>query len=131
MPMTTTMRRLLTSRKGHHAEMVFTYQVKRTRDGRCRGERWPITIQGLKAHWRRCRKKAGVVDYRWHDNRHTFATELLRATGNLKLVQAALHHARIETITKYAHVLGDELRAGMEQADVRRNAMFKPPESMY
>nr|WP_244670305.1 tyrosine-type recombinase/integrase [Rhodoplanes elegans] len=120
MPMTTTMRRMLMSRKDHHAEFVFTYRVKRTRADRCRGERRPITIQGLKAHWRRCRKKAGVADYRWHDNRHTFATSLLRATGNLKLVHNALHHARIETTTKYAHVLDDELRAGMEKADRRR-----------
>ncbi len=125
MPMTTTMRRLLSSRLGHHGAMVFTYRAKRTRDGRCRGERWPITIQGLKAHWRRCRKKAGVADYRWHDNRHSFATGLLRATGNLKLVQNALHHARIETTTKYTHVLDDELRAGMEKADWVRDMKHK------
>jgi hypothetical protein len=62
-----------------------------------------------------------VADYRWHDNRHTFATGLLRATGNLKLVQNALHHARIEPRSNTL-VLDDELRAGMEQADRARES---------
>ena len=52
---------------------------------RVRGERYPITPHGLKTHWRRRRARAGVSGFRWHHNRHDFATELLRATGNLKL----------------------------------------------
>lgn len=59
-----------------------------------------------------------MQDYRWHDNRHTFATVLLRATRNLRLVQKALDHADIETTIKYAHVLDEEIRAGMEAADI-------------
>jgi site-specific recombinase XerD len=125
LPMTTMMRRLLMSRKGHHPEFVFTYQAKRAsaRKGseRSRGKRYPITVSGLKTHWRRRRAEAGVADYRWHDNRHTFATELLRTTGNLKLVQRGLNHSKIETTAKYAHVLDDELRAGMEAADRDRD----------
>jgi site-specific recombinase XerD len=71
-------------------------------------------LQGLKTHWRRRRALAGVKDFRWHDNRHDFGTKLLRATKNLKLVMRGLNHAKITTTVKYAHVLDDELRAGME-----------------
>lgn len=76
----------------------------------------------VKAYWRRCRKKAGVADYRWHDNRHTSRPSCCVRPGTLKLVQNALHHARIETTIKYAHVLDDELRAGMEKADRARES---------
>lgn len=57
--------------------------------------------------------KAGVIDYRFHDNRHTAVTRLLRATGNLRLVQRLLGHSNIETTTKYAHVTDGDLAAGM------------------
>ncbi|MDQ2083675.1 tyrosine-type recombinase/integrase [Xanthobacteraceae bacterium Astr-EGSB] len=132
LPISSEMRDILVSRRGHHPEWVFTYTAKRTRKDapkkpgrgppkRVRGERRPITYQGLKTHWRRRRAAAGVENYRWHDNRHSFATNLLRATGgNFKLVQRALNHARIETTAKYAHVLDDEVRAGLEAASRTR-----------
>lgn len=123
LPMTERMREILESRRGHHAEWVFTYSARRAAKGppnQARGARYPVTLSGLKSQWRRRKARAGIEDFRWHDNRHTFATALLRATGNLKLVQRGLNHARIETTAKYAHVLDDELRAGMEAADGKR-----------
>lgn len=119
-PMTTAMREILIGRKGHHPIFVFTYKAVRTRQNRLRGERYPITRSGLKSHWRRAKARGGIVDYRWHDNRHTFATNLLRTTQNLKLVKMALNHSKLETTDKYAHVLDEELRAGMEAAEQNR-----------
>jgi Phage integrase family len=118
LPITSEMDAILVSRRGHHEVFVFTYVAKAAgkRPGalRERGARYPITVQGLKTHWRRRRALAGVNDFRWHDNRHDFGTKLLRATKNLKLVMRGLNHANITTTVKYAHVLDDELRAGME-----------------
>jgi hypothetical protein len=118
LPITSEMNNILVSRRGHHETFVFTYVAKaagkRAGSLRERGERYPITVHGLKTHWRRRRALAGVKDFRWHDNRHDFGTKLLRATKNLKLVMRGLNHANITTTVKYAHVLDDELRAGME-----------------
>ncbi|HEY9057509.1 MAG TPA: tyrosine-type recombinase/integrase, partial [Aurantimonas sp.] len=50
------------------------------------------------------------------DTRHTAATRLVRASGNLKLAQRMLGHADLATTTKYAHVTQDDLRAAMEAA---------------
>lgn len=50
---------------------------------------------------------------RFHDLRHTFASWLLREERNLKVVQQALGHAKIDTTTRYAHLLGDEVRRGV------------------
>ena len=63
---------------------------------------------------------AGVTDFRFHDFRHTFASALLRQTGNLKLVQKALGHANIKTTTRYAHVLADEVGDAIEAMNQRR-----------
>ncbi len=58
--------------------------------------------------------QADVNNFRFHDFRHTFATELLRETHNIKLVQKALNHADITSTLRYAHVLDEEVAAAIE-----------------
>lgn len=50
-----------------------------------------------------------------HTLRHTFATRLLEATGNIRQVQKALGHADISTTMVYTHVVDEELEAAMKQ----------------
>jgi integrase len=114
-PITPTIREILWPLRGHHPVFVFTYQAERTRDGRVKGDRHPLTYSGLKTAWRRLRKRAGVSDFRFHDFRHDFGTKLLRETGNLKIVQRALNHRDLKTTTKYAHVLDQEVADAMER----------------
>lgn len=122
LPVTAEMREILLSRIDHHSEHVFTYVCTHPRRSPMRipGIRYPITAGGLETHWRRRRKAAGVQDFRWHDNRHTFATQLLRETQNLKLVQRGMNHKNVSTTAKYAHVLDEDLLAGMEAASQKR-----------
>src|SRR4030088_1976071 len=91
-----------------------------------KGKRYPITYSGLKSAWKRLRAVAGVSDFRFHDFRHDFATKLLRETRNLKLVQKALNHADIKTTTKYAHVVDDDLVAGLDAMQKSRRKSRKP-----
>ncbi|MDI6752806.1 MAG: tyrosine-type recombinase/integrase [Thermodesulfobacteriota bacterium] len=49
-----------------------------------------------------------------HTLRHTFATDLLRATKNLRLVQKALGHERIGTTQIYTHIVDEELEDAMK-----------------
>ena len=49
-----------------------------------------------------------------HTFRHTSATRSYRATGNLRIVQANLGHARLETTAIYTHVQDAERRAAAE-----------------
>jgi len=124
-PITSAIRKILWPLRGHHREFVFTYQAQRTRDGRVKGERHPLTYHGVKIAWRRLRKRAGVTGFRFHDFRHDFASKLLRETGNLKLVQRALNHADLKTTSRYAHVLDDEVAAAMERVAESRKKSRK------
>jgi len=114
-PITAAVREILWPLQGHHPEFVFTYVAERTRGGRVKGKRYPLTLSGTKTRWRRQRKAAGVTGFRFHDFRHDFASKLLRDTGNLKLVQRALNHADIKTTVRYAHVLDSEVAAALER----------------
>jgi len=125
-PITSTIRQILWPLRGHHPEYVFTFVATRTHDGRVKGARYPITYNGLKSHWRYLRKRAGLVDFRFHDFRHDFGTKLLRRTRNLKLVQRAMNHAKITTTARYAHVLDDEVADAMERvAESRKKSRTK------
>jgi site-specific recombinase XerC len=136
-PITTEMRRILMAEMANPTDHVFTYVAQRDRRGKNgwkAGDRRPITESGLKTLWRRARyneERALPADLKFHDMRHDFGTKLLRATGNLKLVQKAIGHARIETTTRYAHVLNDEVRQGMETASRRRKESRKKSRSPH
>lgn len=119
-PITSVVKALLEPLIGQHPEYVFTFECKRagrnpkTGEFYCRGQRYPITYSSAKSEWRRLRKRAKVTDFRFHDVRHDVATKLLRTTKNLKLVQRALNHTDMRTTARYAHVMDDEVAAGLE-----------------
>jgi integrase len=120
-PISPGIRELLFPLQGNHEDFVFTYVAQKTRDGRVKGERYPMTREGLKTEWRRAKLDAKLLDYRFHDNRHTAATGILRATGNLKAVQKLLRHSDVSTTAKYAHALIDDVRDAMEAGEKSRN----------
>ena len=56
---------------------------------------------------------AGIVGKSAHSLRHSFASTLLARTGDLRLVQAAMNHARIVSTTIYTQVDRAKLRAAV------------------
>jgi integrase len=97
-----------------HRKYVFTRLNKQTL------ERQPIDPHGgiLPAAFRKALADADIEGFRFHDLRHTFATRLLRKTQNIKLVSKLLGHSNIETTTKYAHVLMDDMRQALDSFSV-------------
>lgn len=94
------------------------------------GQRRRINPTGGHIHtaFRKAVTDAGIADFRFHDLRHTFATRLLRQTGNLKLVSRLLGHTSIDTTTRYAHVLDADLAdalAGFRVAPLSQNRRRK------
>ena len=69
-----------------------------------------ILTRYLRSMMAQARARAGLLKPSPpHLLRHTFATDLLRATKNLPLVQKALGHANIATTQIYTHIVDDEL----------------------
>ena len=121
LPITADVRALLGSRRGQHPVFVFSYMCQRdTRDRkgvvRKAGQRYPFSDTGWRRAWKRALEKAGITDLRFHDTRHTAGTRITKATGNLRVTQRTLGHKNIATTQRYAHVLLDDVAAGMQAA---------------
>jgi len=55
-------------------------------------------------------KRAGVVDFRFHDLRHTFSSRFAMRGGSLKALQEILGHESIKTTMRYAHLSQEHKR---------------------
>jgi site-specific recombinase XerD len=70
----------------------------------CRADGKPLTLWQLHERlWAACRR-AGLREIRWHDCRHTFASQLVMAGVPLRQVQDWLGHSTIAMTMRYAHL---------------------------
>lgn len=111
---------------------VFTYVCQKTKSryhdkwgrlqpARQKGGRYPLTATVLRGPWVAAKTAAGIEDFRFHDLRHTAGTRTLRATKNIALVKRALEHRSIKSTLRYAHVLNDDVREGLNAANSRNS----------
>lgn len=64
---------------------------------------------------KRYARRAGIEkDVHPHTLRHTFATDLLRDTKNIRLVQKALGHVSLATTMIYTHIVDDQLECALK-----------------
>ncbi len=129
LPLTRAVVVLLAEQRGNHPIYVFTYRCKRSCGQRRKGEVYPFSQGGWRRDWSRAIEAAGIDNFRFHDLRHTAATRVLRASGNLKVVQAMLGHSDIATTSRYAHVVTDDVRGAMEAAASRNSPKTAAVES--
>lgn len=77
------------------------------------GGPWKEIKDGFKNACRR----AGIMDFRFHDLRHTFASHLVMRGVGLKTVADLLGHANIQMTMRYAHLAPGHLQDAVGQLD--------------
>jgi integrase len=73
----------------------------------------PYTTDGVRVMFRRAVRKVGLVNFRFHDLRHTTATRLLQGGVGLDVVADVLGHATLQMARRYAHVGVSNMRDAM------------------
>ncbi len=71
-------------------------------------------ISDLKVFWRSAMDASGIDGYRIHDNRHTYASQLVSGGMSLAIVGRLLGHTNPSTTQRYAHLADDPLRDAAE-----------------
>lgn len=73
----------------------------------------------LKKAWNSALKKAGVVNFRWHDLRHTAASYLAQSGAGLIDIAAILGHSTLQMVQRYAHLSDSHISATIERMNQR------------
>lgn len=64
--------------------------------------------------WDDVREKAHLIDYRWHDNRHTFCSRLAMRKVNLVAIKELAGHKTLAITARYAHLDDDAKREAVD-----------------
>ncbi|MFE8032031.1 phage integrase [Thiohalocapsa marina] len=71
-------------------------------------------LDNINTAWRKLVKDAGLVAFRFHDLRHTFASNLVMAGVDLNTVRELLGHGDIAMTLRYAHLAPGHKAAAVE-----------------
>lgn len=71
--------------------------------------------KGFKSAWDAVRKIAGVEDYHFHDNRHTYSTNLLMSGGTPRDIMEMVGHKDPAMTYRYTHVASIRVQQLQEQ----------------
>lgn len=81
-------------------------------------------FDSIKKSFRTAVRKAGIVDFRFHDLRHVAASQLVRNGTDLYVVQKLLGHATPRMTQRYAHLRDDQLKEAIYGLDEPKNQTF-------
>ncbi len=99
--------------------MVFTLLSEKKSAGRSDGPVFvtgrgnPLQVRYLARTFTKARNRAGLLDFRFHDLRHTFASRLVQRGIDLYKVQRLLGHKTGLMTQRYAHHCPESLREGV------------------
>ena len=79
----------------------------------------------IKTSFKRALERAGIKDFRFHDLRHCFASDLVQRGVDLYVVQALLGHKSERMTKRYAHLAPENLRDAVLKLDEKINTNLR------
>jgi integrase len=76
--------------------------------------------------WRAATKAAGLIDFRFHDLRHTFASWARQSGADIADVKDALGHSDISMTMRYAHIRPDAENTAFDKVSAALAAHSAP-----
>jgi integrase len=79
----------------------------------------------VKSSFQEALKKAGIKDFRFHDLRHCFASDLVQREVDLYVVQKLLGHKSQAMTQRYSHLAPENLRNAVLKLDEKINTNLR------
>ena len=70
---------------------------------------WPVTIDGLRKVWTKCRITTGMEHLHWHDLRHEGISRLFELGLTVPEVKSVSGHATFEELERYSHATASQV----------------------
>nr|WP_245587119.1 site-specific integrase [Aminobacterium mobile] len=83
---------------------------------------FPHPGTGKKMHdcrtaWEKVLKNAKIENFRWHDMRHDFASQLVMKDVNILTVQKLMTHSNLEMTLRYAHLAPKKQKEAVQKIE--------------
>lgn len=102
---------------GRHARWVFVHTEESIRSDGTKTPKVRKMRVDANTAWRAGLKRAGIVNFRFHDLRHTWASWLVQAGVPLSVLQEMGGWESIEMVRRYAHLAPSHLTEHAKQID--------------
>lgn len=93
--------------------------LRRRREQSGTGVRVFDVVTAFQAAWEKILKRAGIINFRWHDLRHHFASRLVQHGVPLNTVRDLLSHSTVDMSLRYAHLAPDQRREAVARLNER------------
>ena len=111
-PMNEAVRTAITESKMHyHSEFIFCTQTGRA-------------YTDIRRAFARSLKRAGIIDFRFHDLRHTFASQLAMASVDLNTIRELLGHKSTRMTIRYAHLSSNHKNQAVDLLNTSLKSTF-------
>jgi integrase len=73
------------------------------------------SLQGARGWFPTALEAAGIENYSWHCNRHTFASRLVMAGVDLRTVAELLGHRTLQMVMRYSHLAPEHQASAVDR----------------
>lgn len=93
----------------------------------CREDGKPFQNSGIRKSFEKAVKESGITDFRFHDLRHTFASNLVMAGVDILKVKELLGHKELKMTLRYTHLSPHYMADAINILDERFNHLSQIP----